>query len=259
MYHVLVMEGLLIRGLRQSHVGSTEDWCELVTRTIQGDWPAPAASEQTREAECGLGIVGRPCYFYVLRAEKNFGLVVFILSEDVGADWPSDSRGATPFDSGGWWLGRIVTNPSLDQAGRRTAFRAFDVPLREWQDTFKDHVRVHYDSAASYLNGDAPRSGSEPPGAGVTIVRGEPNSKLAWTWEVRIPHALVAGRLTLRAACMTEALRDAYIDWLWRSSRLDDESLHIQKWVDDHVILPKADESVAQAVEDSIVAEVLNG
>lgn len=91
----------------------------LSTRAIQRQWPTPAASPQALEAERELGILGKPYYFYVLRAEDSVGLVVFILSEAEGAVWPADARGATPFDSGGWWLGMIHTGPSLDTTARR--------------------------------------------------------------------------------------------------------------------------------------------
>lgn len=83
--------------------------------------------------------------------------------------------------------------------------------------------------------------------------------RLAWTWEVRVPHDLVTGRLELRAAYMTETRRDDYLDWLWRSPLEDDESLRIHQWVEDHVILPKRDQSTAQAVQDSITLEFTDG
>lgn len=55
----------------------------------------PIASAGTQSAEHGLGISGRPYYFYALRADRRFGLVVFLLSE-VESDWPPYARGATP-------------------------------------------------------------------------------------------------------------------------------------------------------------------
>lgn len=53
--------------------------------------------------------------------------------------------------------------------------------------------------------------------------------------------------------------RDAYLDWLWGSPLADDESLRIHRWVEDHAIVPKQDESVVQAVEDSMVLEITDG
>ena len=206
-----------------------------------------------------LDISGKPYYFYVLRAEENFGLVVFVLIEVEDTGWPSEARGATPFDSGGLWRKKIATSPALDDAGRRALFRSRDVPLVDWRAEFERYVHTHYDTVSDYLKGVPPTPGSEPPDLQVTIIKGSPNDKLAWTWEVRVPHDLVAGHLELQAAYMTEDHRNKYLDWLWRSPLADYESLRIHQWVETHVIVPKQDESVAQAVEDSIALELTDG
>ena len=247
------MDSLLIRGLRQRRVHGGGDWRELVTGAIRGEWPAPKASERTREAERGLGIVGQPYYFYVLRAEGSFGLVVFVLSEDDGADWPSDAGGATPFDSGGLWGNKVLTRPELDEAGRRAFFRDHDVPLVDWRAAFEGYVHAHYGTVSSYLEGDAPGPGAEPRDSEAAIIRGRPNNKRAWTWEVRVPHDLAPGRLALRAAYMTETRRDDYLDWLWRSPLADNETRRIHRWVEAHVIASRQD--VVQAVEDRLALE----
>ena len=253
------MNSVLIRGLRQRRVHGGGDWCELVTSAIRGEWPAPKASERTQKAERGLGIGGKPYYFYVLRAEESFGLVVFVLSEDEEAEWPSDARGATPFDSGGLWLKKVETDPQLDDAGRRAFFQDHDVPLARWRAAFGGYIRAHYGTVSNYIEGDAPEPEIKSRDLQVTITRGSSNDKLAWTWEVRIPHDLAAGRLALRAAYMTETCRDDYLDWLWRSPLADDESGRIHRWVEAHVIVPKQDESVVQTVEDRLASEVTDG
>ena len=253
------MNSLLTRGLRHAQLRGGGDWRELVTRAIRREWPAPAASPQTLEAECGLGILGKPYYFYVLRAEDSYGLVVFVLSEAEGAAWPADARGATPFDSGGWWSDKIRTDPPLDTTARQAAFRTLDVPLRDWRDAFEQYIRAHYSTVGDYLEGRAPTSGNQPPGIGFTIIKGQPNTAQAWTWEVRIPHDLIVGRLVLRAVYMTEVSRDDYVDWLWYSPLADSESSRIHRWVEDHVIVPKQDELVVRAVKDSIALEVADG
>lgn len=252
------MNNLLIRGLRQRRVHGGDDWRELVTSAIQGEWPTPKPSEPTRKAENGLGIDGAPYYFYILRADGNFSLVVFVLSENEEADWPSDARGATPFDSGGLWLKKITTNPELDDAGRRTFFQDHDRPLTDWQSAFEDYVRTHYGAVSSYLKGNAPSPRTEPPNSPVTIITGSPNSALAWTWEVRVPHDLIAPRLALRAVCMTETRRDDYLDWLWRSPLTDHESLRIHQWMDTYVVIPRPDESVVQAIGNRLALEITN-
>ena len=255
------MNSLLTRGLRSERLPGGGDWRELVTRAIRGEWPAPAASRQTLEAERGLGILGKPYYFYVLRAEDSYGLVVFVLSETEGVVWPADARGATPFDSGGWWSDKIHTAPPLDATERQAAFRTLDAPLRGWQDAFEQYIHAHYGTIGDYLEGRAPKTGSQPPEAGFTIIRGQPNTAQAWTWEVRVPHDLIAGRLTLRAVYMTEVSRAEYVDWLWRSPLADSESRGIHWWISssDHVIVPKQNDSVVRSVRESMALEFAHG
>ena len=185
--------------------------------------------------------------------------MVFVLSEDEEAEWPSDARGATPFDSGGLWWERVVTSPQLDDAGRRAFFRDHDVPLAKWRAAFEEYIRAHYGTVSNYIEGDAPKPEIKSRDLQVTIIRGSPNDKLAWTWEVRIRHDLAADRLALQAAYMTETHRDYYLDWLCRSPLTDDEFDWIHRWVEDHVIVPEQDESVVQAVEDRLALEVTDG
>ena len=253
------MNCLLTRGLRHSRLDERGDWRELVTKAIQGEWPAPAASVQTLAAERGLGILGQPYYFYVLRAEDSYGLVVFVFREAVDAAWPADAMGATPFDSGGWWLERIHTAPPLDAVERQAAFRALEVPLQDWQSAFERYVLEQYDTLAQYLEGHAPKAANPPPDLGFTILKGQPNTARAWTWEVRVPHGMAAGRLVLQAVYMTAASRDVYLDWLWRSGLEDAESGRIHEWVEAHAIVPRAGELTVQAARRAIALEVANG
>ncbi len=253
------MNKLLTRGLRHKHLHGREDWRELVTRAIQGKWPVPVASPQTTQAERGLGIPGEPYYFYVLRAEDSYGLVVFVLSEAEAAAWPANAMGATPFDSGGWWLGKIHTDPALDASARQAAFQTLDVPLPDWQRAFERYVLAYYGTVGDYIKGLSPGSDSTPAGTGFTFIKAQPNTARAWTWEVRVPHGLIAGRLALQAVYMTEVSRDEYVDWLWRSALTDNESYRIHRWVEDHVVVPKHDELVVQAVNESIALEVAHG
>ena len=221
----------------------------LMTRTIQGKWPAPHASEWTLKAEDGLGIAERPYYFYVLRAEDSHGFVVFVLSEAEDVIWPPAAKGATPFDSGGWWLGKIHTKPPLDPAARRTAFQALELLLRDWKGTFERYIHANYGTIDEYIEGRAPSSGQTE----FTILRGPPNSSKAWTWEVRIPHELIEGRLTAKAVYITEASLDDYVGWLLHESQLpDNTTAQIMGWISDHAIVA---ESVVQATQESLVAE----
>ena len=253
------MNCLLTLGLRNARLRGGGDWRELVTRAIREEWPARAVSPQTLEAERGLGILGKPYYFFVLRAEDSYGFVVFVLREAEGAVWPTDARGATPFDSGGWWLDKIRTDPPLDTTARQTAFQTVDVPLRDWQDAFERYIHSRYGTVDDYLDGRPPRSRNDLPETGFTIIKGQPNTARAWTWEVRVPHELIAGRLALRAVHMTRDSRNAYLNWLPRSRLADSEIPRIYRWISDHVIMPKGDESVVRSVTESIALEAAHG
>ena len=89
--------------------------------------------------------------------------------------------------------------------------------------------------------------------------QGQPNAARAWTWEVRVPHGLIAGRLTLQNLYMTEASRDEYVDWLWRSPLADSESLKIHKWMFDYVKVSTRGESVVAATRESMALEAAHG
>lgn len=249
------MDWILVHGLRQLHVDRGGGWFDLMTDAIAGRWPARTPSAGTRRAEHGLGISGMPYYFYALRADENFGLVVFLLSEIEGVDWPPDARGATPFDSGGLWFGMIATDPPLHQRGRRGFFKAHDVPLAAWHPAFGTYIGTRYKTLADYVRGGAPATDTR--NSGPAIVMDAPNDPRAWTWEVRVPHQLVARHLELRAVCISEENRDRYIGWLWDHGRLTtSESSRIEKWIQDYAIVPSPGLSEADRAVEWIVQEV---
>ena len=186
-------------------------------------------------------------------------MVVFALSEAEGAAWPTDARGATPFDSGGWWFDMIHTDPPLDTTARQAAFRALDVPLPGWQEAFEQYVQSHYGTVSDYVEGRAPKADARPLASEFAIVKGQPNTTRAWTWEVRIPHDLIADRLTLQAVYMSEVSHSDYVDWLWRSPLTDGESRRINQWLSDHVTVVQRQESVLQAVRNSLAVEAARG
>ena len=252
------MNRWLIRGLRSDEPPEGGDWCELVTMAIQGKWPAPVASSETLKAESGLGILGKPYYFYVLRAEESFACVIFVLDEAEGVVWPEDAKGATPFDSGGW-LEIVSTEPPLDATARQAAFRKLDVPLRDWQNAFEQHIQAQYDTVGDYLKGRAPKFDHPPAEAGFAIIKGKPNKPRAWTWEVRVPHELIAGRLTVKTVYMAESDLDDYVDWLPYSPLADSESRWIQKWIIDHAKVPTEDRDVVAAAREAMALEAAHG
>ena len=250
--------GILVHGLRQRHVGRDGGWFERMTDTVAGTWPVPTDSTSTPCAEHGLGITGRPFYFYALRADENFGLVVFLLREVEGVNWPPGARGATPFDSGGLWSGEIVTDPSLNEGGRRSFFEAHDVPLTDWRLHFETYIGTRYKTVADYVCGRVPAIGTLPPDSGPAIVMEVGKDPRAWTWEVRVPRQLVARHLKLRAVCISEKNRKSYLDWLWRCSSLTTgESSKIDKWIQDHAIIPSLGSSEADGAAEWILQEVV--
>lgn len=252
---------LLTRGLRDDR--SWEDRRGrhiLMTRLIQREWPGPDAAAQTHEAENGLGIGGGPYYFYVLRAEASHGFVVFVLSEADDVAWPPAARGATPFDSGGWWLDKIHTEPRLDPAARQTAFQAADVLLRDWKGAFEQYIDANYSKVDEYIEGRAPISRYRLPQTEAAILRGPPNTPKAWTWEVRIPHRLIARHLTPKAIFITERVRRAYVQWLWRESPLlPSAARRIRRWISNHAIVPDHNETVVGAAQKWMAVEAAGG
>ena len=290
-----LLNSLLVRGLRSKchagHEGSEdadhhENWCELVTRAIQGEWPVPTPSKWTREAEDGLGIHNKPYYFYALRAEEPYGLAVFVWREVDGLIWPAGARGATPFDSGDWWFGKIHADRQIDSKERRAAFQKWDVPLAEWQADFKLYIHAHYSTVGCYIKGCAPATGNQLPGNRFAIINEPPNTARAWTWEVRVPHDLIAERLALWKVYMTDASREIYLEYvdeLYKLSHdsddtppadgdgtppadsdrnsLDDGSRRrIHEWVEANVVtVPDKGASIVLAVNEAIAREVGDG
>ena len=249
------MDSILVHGLRQGRVDGDERWFERLTSAIKGSWPVPTASVRTQSAERGLGISGKPYYFYALRADRRFGFVVFLLSEIEGVDWPPDARGATSFDSGGMWFGKIAIDPPLDQNGRRGLFTSHDVTLAAWRSEFETYIGRCYGAVADYVRGSAP-AGTQPQNLGHAIVVGEPNEPLAWTWEVRVPHQLAPHRLELQAVCLSEESRNLYLGWLWDESPLTtNERREIAGWLQDYAIVPAPGLSEADRAAEWLVQE----
>lgn len=89
-----------------------------MTEIILNDWPPRPTSHRTHDAELGLGVVGAPYYFYVMRTERVYGTAVFLFRDTEERDWPTDMKGATPFDSGDLWHGELLTE-SRTEADQR--------------------------------------------------------------------------------------------------------------------------------------------
>lgn len=250
------MNSILTHGLRQHRVDSGGGWFERLTDAIKGKWPVPNASKGTRRAEHGLGISGRPYYFYALRADRRFGFLVFLLDEIEGADWPLDAKGATPFDSGGMWFGKIATDAPLPQSERRGFFKTYEMPLAAWRSAFETHIGTRYKTIGDYIRGSA-AAGTQAQNSGPAIAMDARNEPRAWTWEVRVPHLLVARHLKLRAVCVSEENRNLFLRWLWNDSPLTaSERREIDKWIQDYAIVPSPGIFEADRAAEWLVQEV---
>ena len=203
-------------------------WRELMTDVILKKWSSWNPSRGTKQAEDGLGIEGTPRYFYAMRTDRAFGIVVFFFREVHNVAWPADAYGATPFDSGGLWHDKICTDPPSGSVSTNTIFREHQKSLMSWKQAFKKYIASNYDSMKEYIMGNPPGIGSSP------IIPGSPNSSRAWTWEVRIPRELTNRHVELLGGFLSDEDRSTYLDWLWYDSNLDDVLCRsINLWMQD--------------------------
>ena len=201
-------------------------WIEHVTSLLRSAREARTPSQHTACAENGLRIVSRPYYLYASRTESAFGVAIFLYRESVDRSWPHDSFGATPFDSGGLWHGRICATGIDTQRDKERFFRANDIPLLRWTEAFANYIQHNYPSLREYILGQPPRIGTHP------IVPRLPNSPRAWTWEVRVPWELMDQHLELVSCFMSLTDQQQYLDWLWSESKLEDSECLI---IDRHI------------------------
>lgn len=219
----------------------------LITDVLDGRWPDIGQEPRTIQAEAGLGIVGSPVYYFVMRTERAFGRVVFIYANDGTVDG-SAGGGATPFDSGGLWHGHIHTDPAVNEGERRSFFHQANVQLRDWQQTFDLYLRANYATPEQYIRGLRPLDGTPQ------IVPGPPNKTRAWTWELRVPRGLAAKYMRLVGGAMLRSDYDDYLDWLWDESSVEDrEATRIQTWVTANMILSEDRRSASREAEAALL------
>ena len=245
---MLARSPLLVHGLRS--VEPADDAAEAGDRgaedvlwlraseALLSRWPQPTPSASTASAERGLGISSTPYYFFVMRAHRTFGFVVFLF-EDVGGDvsMPPNAVGATPFDSGGLWIGAI--DPITDDGAKRGLSAAEEVALARWKSDFLAYLSSNYPVAQDYVRGEPPRIGIRP-----ITNRNPPNEARAWTWEVRYPSDLASARLRLERAYMHGDDYEDYVDWLPRSGYEDAEIVELAHLVEQRVEV-HSDDSMA--------------
>ena len=208
----LVDAPLLVRGIHDTIHKTKDKWCQIVTDIILGRWPSRSPQEWTHMAECGLGIVGLPYYFYVMRTERAYGTAIFLFRDSSNPPWPKGMTGATPFDSEDLWHGRLHTHsPNIPNRDKRSTFQRYETPLEHWCDAFRKYIATNYEFPSHYVQGHPPKVGSLP-----IVPTNPPNTPAAWTWEVRIPNDHIASKLKLVRGFMSDQDRNAYSNWLSR-------------------------------------------
>ena len=174
------------------------DWRESLTSIIRRQWSSRRPSTRTQQTKAGLGIEGTPRYFYAMRTEHAFRLAVFLIRETRGPGWPEGVHGATPFDSGGLWHGKLRTEPSAGSLEWKEIFHVHERPLSSWSRALEEYIAANYNSMEEYVEGRPPSVGSSP------IIPGPPNTSPAWTWEVRMPIALMTDGVELLRGYLSE-------------------------------------------------------
>lgn len=238
---------LLTHGLRANAADSEQQQWRRMSEVFLADWPDPIPSAATKQAEQGLGILGAPYYFYAMRAHAAFGLAVFLFNEVAdGEDLPCDAMGATPFDTGGLWLGKV--DPLSGASEKRRLFTAQDVPLGLWRSRFEQYIIANYADPQGYVRGQPPMHGVP----GITN-RSPPNEARAWTWEVRYPNRLASGRLRLQCAYVHPEDYERYVDWLPRSGYPDGEIREINQVIDTKVLVHGSDQTASEEAEAALL------
>ena len=219
----------------------------MVADVIRRRWVTLPRSSGTEEAESGLGITGEPLYFYAMRPEHAFGFVVFALRLAVRPD--TGVRGATPFDSGGLWIGEVRAPRALAAPERRDLFRKHDVPLAAFPDMFERYANANYDTLDDYVEGRPPRTGTPP------ITPGHPNASRAWTWEVRIPRGVANRWAELVGGFITPAAMNEFGDWLSYESAIEDaEAERVLRWVSARMRLAPPGLSASEFAKEAMLA-----
>lgn len=237
---------LVFHGLRPQ-ARDADAWCRLMTKVIRQEWTDLAGSPVTRETENRLGIVGEPVYFFAMRSERAFGYVVFAARLRLATG--RRDKGATPFDSGGLWRGKVQTNRTLDSREREELFRTHETELPDFRENFDAYVTGNYRSLNEYIVGKPPQHGTPP------IIAGWPNKSRAWTWEVRIPKAAASAWVELVCGFITPQAMSTYKRWLDYESGLDDAEVRsIHLWISDNMRAAPEGVAASEFAQESMLA-----
>ena len=221
-----------------------------MTKVIRQEWIGLGGSPATRETESQLGIAGDPIYFFAMRSERAFGFVVFAARLRRATERKDrKDKGATPFDSGGLWRGKVRTNRTLDAHQRQELFRANDIALPEFREEFDAYLRANYKKFNEYIVGKPPRHGTPP------IIPRRPNKSRAWTWEVRVPKAAASDWAELVCGFITPKAMSIYKKWLDYDSGIEDaEARSIHLWIANNMRPAPEGVAASEFAQESMLA-----
>ena len=230
-----------------SHQNAT--WYQSLAYVLSLKWSNRTASHRTSSAESGLGISGTPHYFYIMRTEQAFGFAVFLFHHNNDLPWPSATQGATPFDSGGLWHEKFHTRlPISTDQDKKHFFLCHQKSLSSCLADFRCYLTRNYDSLDAYVRGSPPANELAP------IIAGPPNTSRAWTWELRIPSALMRRHVVLHRGFLSAEDCCRFSDWLWTDSGLpDDECTRIYHRIKENVTQTSAGESAFSVARDYLL------
>jgi|GEM_PF-4826587 len=202
-----------IFGIRPRNVIGAE-WQAIVQSILQRVFRTAPTGARTAEAEAALGL-GSCIYFYVFQTSARFGSVVFLWRENPSRPWSSGDGAAAPFDTGGIWHDRVVTDPPLAKAERKSFVQTHSRPIDRWLTEFVSWIDTNYDETADYLANRPPRVGV--PG----IVYDSRNADGGWTWEARVRKASWNEQISIRHVFWSREDRTDFETWLIHRSTLD--------------------------------------
>lgn len=159
----------------------------------------------TLQAEAALDL-GDCLYFFAGHACPDFGEVVLVYEGDI-ADAGAGS--ATPFDTGGFHLGKVRYRATPGESEKEYCKR-HSRPLVEWRSEAQAYIDEYFESSAQYVLGAGPQKDDPSGRLGIPG-----NERRAWTWEVRIhrDHPIELGlRRVWMSAEYYEAVRQGRID-----------------------------------------------
>nr|VFJ43434.1 MAG: hypothetical protein BECKFM1743A_GA0114220_1000819 [Candidatus Kentron sp. FM]VFJ43873.1 MAG: hypothetical protein BECKFM1743C_GA0114222_1000421 [Candidatus Kentron sp. FM]VFK05754.1 MAG: hypothetical protein BECKFM1743B_GA0114221_1000410 [Candidatus Kentron sp. FM] len=160
-------------------------------------WLGKDSDTRDVEKKCGLGDPEPERYFFVGRADPEFGGMAFAYNSHIDA-----RKGeVTPFDTGALGLRSIIPG-DLAEDRIRALIEETTESLAKWRESFKGFLVAFFPDPRDYFHGrpraDADWGPSDLPARHKQLAWDKKNEfPYAWTWEARIhePHPLLDGLL----------------------------------------------------------------